>query len=200
MADLERLSRNLKARGFNLHCVDTAPDAAAYLLSQIQETTVGIGGSKTFEALGVYDALCESNDVFWHWKQGNLPEGFRKASQAEVYISGVNAISETGELVNIDGRGNRVAALTFGEGKRIFLVASTKKLCPDLSAAIERAQKIAAPINVQKLPGQRPCSVTGSCVDCRADGRGCCTLQVMMFKPMGAKSVDLILIDEDLGY
>ena len=200
MADMERLGRNLKARGFTLHCVDTASEAAEYLLSQIQETTVGVGGSKTFEALNVYNALRENNNVYWHWKHGNSPEVFRAAAQAEVYISSVNAISETGELVNVDGRGNRVAALTFGEGKRIFLVASTKKLCPDLSSAIERARKTAAPINVQKLPGKRPCTATGSCVDCRSPDRGCCTLQVMMFKPMGAQSVDLILIDEDLGY
>ncbi len=198
--DTEKLRKNLHARGFELTCFASAEEAKAYLCEQIQDTDVGFGGSKTADALDLYHALQAHNTVHWHWYEGTAPEVFQAAAQAEVYISSVNAIAETGELVNIDGRGNRVAALSFAEGKRVFIVASTKKVCPDLNTAIERARTVAAPINVQKLPGKRPCAVTGSCMDCRSPARGCCVLQVLMFKPMGTKRFEVLLIDEDLGF
>ena len=85
-------------------------------------------------------------------------------------------------------------------GKRIFLVAGRNKVCPDLPAAIERARNVAAPKNLLRFPGTRPCTDTQKCWDCRSKDRSCCTMQIMMYKPMGCKSVELILIDEDLGY
>lgn len=198
--DLEKLQKNLKARGFDFYYAADEADAVAHIAEQVQNTSVGIGGSKTVDALGLYDVLSKNNDVHWHWKDGAKPEVYRAAEQAETYISSVNAISETGELVNIDGRGNRVAALTYAEGKRLFLVAGTKKVCPDLISAMNRARKIAGPLNVAKIPGNRPCNSTGQCWDCRSLDRGCCVMQIMMFKPMGTGKVELILVDEDLGF
>lgn len=198
--EFETLQKNLKARGMDFFYASSAREATEHVLEQVHNTTVGIGGSKTVEALGLYEALSRNNEVHWHWKDGASPAVYRAAEQAEVYLSSVNAIAETGELVNMDGRGNRVAALSFGEGKRIFILASTKKLCPDLASAIERTRTVAAPINVRKLPGKRPCSVTGSCMDCRSPSRGCCILQAILFKPIGAAKLELVLIDEDLGY
>ena len=141
--DLEKLKKNVTARGMEFFYARTAEEAKQHVLEQVQNTTVGIGGSKTVDALNLYDELCKTNEVHWHWKDGALPEVYQAAADAEVYLSSVNGISETGELVNIDGRGNRVAALTYVVGKRVFLLASTKKICPDLSSAIERARKVA---------------------------------------------------------
>ena len=93
-----------------------------------------------------------------------------------------------------------MAALTYAVGKRLFLIAGTNKVCPDLNAAMERARKVAAPANVPKLPGNRPCNTTGQCFDCRSEARGCCVMQIIMFRPMGVKHMELILIDEELGF
>ena len=198
--DLEKTMRSLKGRGFIPQHFATAKEAADYLCSQIENTTVAIGGSKTVEALGVYDRLTETNQVFWHWTQGATEEVYDGAGKAEVYLSSANALAESGEMVNIDGRGNRVAALTFAENKRLYLIVSTKKICPDLTSAIERARTVAAPTNVKKLPGNRPCNDTGKCFDCRSPHRGCATMQIMMFKPMTAKQVEVLLVDEELGF
>lgn len=198
--DIEKTMRSIKDRNMDAKHFATAREAADYLVSQISGKTVGIGGSKTIEALNVYDRLCESNRVYWHWKEGVSADVFRAAESAQVYLSSVNAIAETGELVNIDGRGNRVASLSFGEGRTIYVAASTDKICPDLAAAIERARTVAAPENVKKLPGKRPCGTLGRCVDCRSADRGCCILQAIMFKPMNTEKFEVILIDEKLGF
>ena len=198
--DIEKIMRNLKGRGFEPKHFATKEEAADYLCSQIENTTVGIGGSKTVEALGVYDRLTQNNQVFWHWTLGPTKEVYDGAAAAEVYLSGANAIAETGEIVNIDGKGNRVAALSYPDNTRVFIIAGMNKLRPDLTSAMERARKIAAPLNVPKLPGNRPCNTTGQCFDCRSPQRGCAVMQIMMFKPMTAKSVEVILIDEELGF
>ena len=189
--DIEKLRKNVTARGFEFFYAATGEEAVQHVLEQVQHTSVGIGGSQTVAALGLYDRLLENNEVHWHWKDGATKEVFQAAEQAEVYLSSVNGIAETGELVNIDGRGNRVAALSYTPEKRIFLLAGRNKLCPDLTGAIERARQIAAPLNVPKMPGNRPCNTTKKC---------CCIMQILMFKPLDAKKVELILIDEDLGY
>ena len=198
--NIEKLKKNVTARGMEFFYAKTAEEAKQHVLEQVQNTTVGIGGSKTVDALGLYDELCKTNEVHWHWKDGPLPEVYRAAEQAEVYLSSVNGIAETGELVNIDGRGNRVAALTYVVGKRVFLLASTKKVCPNLESAMERARKIAAPANVPKMPGDRPCNSTSQCFDCLSAARGCCVMQIVMFRPMNAVKYELVLIDEDLGF
>ena len=198
--NLEKLKKNVTARGFEFFYAPTAEDAVRHVLEQVQNTSVGIGGSQTIAALGLYDKLLENNEVHWHWKDGLKPEVYQAAAEAEVYLSSVNGIAETGELVNIDGRGNRVAALSYALGKRVFLLAGRNKVCPDLESAIERSRKIAAPLNVPKVPGDRPCNTTKQCFDCRSEARGCCIMQILMFKPIDAKKVELIIIDEDLGY
>ena len=163
--DLEKLKKNVTARGMEFFYARTAEEAKQHVLEQVRNTTVGIGGSKTVDALGLYDELCKTNEVHWHWKDGALPEVYRAAEQAEVYLSSVNGISETGELVNIDGRGNRVAALTYVVGKRVFLLASSKK----------RETGIPAGQLQKSLPGSQQCDGSGekgSCSGKRAEAAG----------------------------
>ena len=198
--DLKKLEKNIRARGFEFYNAATAEEAVQHVLEEVQNTSVGIGGSTTVDQLGLYDRLAENNVVHWHWKDGVKPEVYQAAAEAEVYISGVNGIAETGELVNIDGKGNRVAALSYAVGKRLFLLAGTNKVCPDLASAIDRARNTAATKNLLRFPGKRPCTDTQRCWDCRSEDRGCCIMQILMFKPMQSKKVELILINEDLGY
>ena len=110
MADMERVRKNLEERGFQTSCFATAKEAADYLDAQIDGATVGIGGSMTIQAMGLSERLAKHNEVIWHWEGGEL----RRAMLADVYLTSVNGLAETGEIVNIDGNCNRVAASMFG--------------------------------------------------------------------------------------
>lgn len=176
----------------------TGAEAADYLLANIRDANVGIGGSKTVDQLNVYDKLCENNNVIWHWKDGSDKSVFDRAMLADVYISSANAISETGEMVFIDGRGNRVGALGFGMDKSVYIVASTNKICPGVEDAIKRARSV-APQNLLRMPGKRPCAVAQKCVDCRAPDRMCRAMLILCGKEYGQKKLEVILVDEPLG-
>ncbi|MBO6365825.1 LUD domain-containing protein, partial [Enterococcus faecalis] len=109
MPNMELLSANLKANGFAVSHFAPGKEAADYLNAQLDGTTVAFGGSTTLTELGLYDALSAHNTVFWHWK-GNAPA---EAAGADVYITSVNGVAETGELINIDGVCNRVSESLF---------------------------------------------------------------------------------------
>ena len=139
--NLEKAIQNLEGRGFRVtHFADPAA-AAAYLDREIDGATVGFGGSRTLEALGVYEKLAKHNRVFWHWKT-DPGEARAEAMRADVYLSSANAISEDGEILNIDGSGNRVAGTLFGH-RKVYIVAGTNKLCPDFDSALWRARNVA---------------------------------------------------------
>ena len=107
--NLEKTIRNLEGRGFRVSHFEKAEDAAAHIAGQVSGKTVGIGGSKTIEALGLFEKLSENNTVYWHWKTPGR-DTLNAAALTDVYLSSANAISEDGEIVNIDGTGNRIAA------------------------------------------------------------------------------------------
>jgi NAD-dependent dihydropyrimidine dehydrogenase PreA subunit len=147
--------------------------------------------------MGLYDLLAESNTVVWHWKMG--PEARRRFPEFTAFITSANALSETGELVNIDGTGNRLSASLFGP-KKLYFVIGRNKLTPDLASAIHRARNVAAPINAKRLERKTPCVADGKCHDCASPERICKGLVVHM-KPMtGAERTEVVLVDEDLGY
>lgn len=105
-------------------------------MQTLHGTSIGIGGSVTIDTLGVYDRLCGSNELFWHWKN-HAPETRERAGKAETYLCSANGVSENGEIVNIDGFGNRVAGTIYGP-ERVFLVVGRNKIAPDLTGAIDR--------------------------------------------------------------
>ena len=123
--DVEKTIRNLKLRGYSVRHFATGEEAAAYLDAQIDGTTVGIGGCMTAKELGLYDRLAAHNEVFWHWIVPGQ-ETIEKANAAAVYISSANAMTEGGEILNIDGNGNRLAGQVYGR-KRLFRSAPTLK-------------------------------------------------------------------------
>lgn len=198
MANLEQIKDILLKEGFSVSLFSTGKEAADYLDSQLDGQTIGFGGSQTVRDLGLFERLSAHNDCWWHWdreKKVIPPE----ADAAPIYICSLNALSEDGALVNIDGRGNRVWATIAGRKKVYFLVGSNK-LAPDFDAALWRARNIAAPLNARRLEKKTPCAVTGRCMNCASPDRICKTLVVFWEKPPLVDEVEVVLIDEALGY
>lgn len=199
MADLEKTGKNLENRGFRVHRFASGAEAAEFLVQTLHGTSIGIGGSVTIDTLGVYDRLCGSNEVFWHWKN-HAPETRERAGKAETYLCSANGVSENGEIVNIDGFGNRVAGTICGP-ERVFLVVGRNKIAPDLTGAIDRARNIAAPLNARRLNRHTPCAVgEPRCHDCRSPEKICGVMTVFFMPPTSIKEFHVILVDEDLGY
>ena len=193
----EEVKKNLEARGYTVRTFATGAEAAAYLDGAIDGTTVGVGGSITVQELGLYDKLASHNTVYWHWVNG--PEERQKAATAEVYITSVNGLAETGELINIDGAGNRVASMLYGH-RKVYFVAGKNKLAPTYDEALWRARNIAAPKNAQRLNCKTPCAVKADhCYDCKSPNRICRGLAVL-WGPMMGMEMEVVLVDEELGY
>lgn len=192
----EAVKKNLEARGFSVKVFSTGAEAAVYLDGAINGVTVGIGGSLTVQELGLYDKLAAHNELHWHWAGG--PEERPRAAAAQVYITSANGLAETGEIINIDGAGNRAASTLYGHQKAYFIIGRNK-LAPTYDAALWRARNIASPKNAQRLGKKTPCAIKGDrCYDCKSPERICRGL-VVLWGPMLGTDTEIILVDEDLG-
>lgn len=200
--DFTNVAKALTARGFKVSSFETAKEAAEYLNSQIDGATVGFGGSITLEELGLYALLSGHNTVFSHW---HLPEGGDAASLraqaagSEHYLLSANGIAETGEIINIDGTGNRVSSSLYGH-KKVWFVVGSNKLAPTYDEALWRARNIAAPKNAQRLGVKTPCAVNADrCYDCKSPQRICRGL-VVLWEAIRSCETEVVLVDEPLGY
>lgn len=200
--DFSIVEKNLKDKGYIVTIFETAAEAVKYLNAQINHQTVGFGGSMTLEKMGLYEILQNHNTVFWHQR---IPEGKTSqetrlaANNAAIYISSVNGLAETGEIINIDGNCNRVASIFYGHEK-VYLVIGKNKLEKDYDSALYRARNIASPLNAKRLGVKTPCAIKGDkCYDCKSPERICRGLSVLWGKPMTGE-FEVILIDEELGY
>ena len=192
----DTVKQNLEARGFSVRTFATAAEAAAYLNGAIDGKTVGFGGSVTLKDMGLYELLGSHNEVHWHWVNG--PEERKAAMRTQVYLSSANGLAETGEIINIDGGGNRVASTLYGHEK-VYLVIGRNKLAPTYDEALWRARNITGPKNAQRLGRKTPCAVKGDrCYDCKSPERICRGL-VVLWGPMMGMETEVILVDEDLG-
>lgn len=199
MADLEKTRKNLENRGFRAHVFATGAEAADYLAQTLHNTCIGIGGSVTIDEIGVYDRLSADNDVIWRWKKPT-PDSRERGAAAETFLCSANGVSETGEIVNIDGYGNRVAPTIYGP-QRVFLVVGKNKIAPDLNGAIDRARNIAAPLNARRLNRHTPCALgEPRCHDCRSPEKICGVMTVFFMPPTSIKEFHVLLVNEDLGY
>lgn len=199
--DFTQLKRNLENNGFTVSVFKNAADAAEYLNKNIDGKTVGMGGSMTLDKMGVYEKLLSHNTVYWHQKPSNIsPNEIKKAASfADVYLSSVNAIAKTGELINIDGAGNRVAATYYGHEK-VYLVAGKNKIADDYESAVYRARNVASPLNAKRLNRKTPCAVNADkCYNCNSPERICCGLSVFLKAPLACE-YEVVLIDENLGF
>ena len=200
--DFTNLKENLEKKGYKVSVFGNSILAAAYINNQIDQKTVGLGGSVTINQMDLFSLLSKHNTVYWHDQKPadmSVIETRTAATRAEVYISSVNGISEDGQIVNIDNTGNRVAAITYGPQK-VYLVIGENKVAENLEAAIYRARNIAAPLNARRLRRNTPCAVhADKCYDCKSEDRICRNLSVFWEKPAGAE-YEIILVNEKLGY
>lgn len=197
-----KVAENLKKLGYQVSVFDTAAQAADYLCGEIKDTTVGFGGSITLRDMGLYDRLQETNKVAWHMypAEGQNKDELRMlARNTDVYLTSANGLAETGEIINIDGAGNRVSESIFGH-KKVYFVIGKNKLAEDYDKALWRARNIAGPKNAQRLGRKTPCAVKADrCYNCSSPDRICKVLSVFWGAPMGA-DCEVVLIKEDLGY
>ena len=198
--DLRKTAENMKARGFTVRGYATASEAAAALAEDLRGRTVGIGGSMTVAQMGLAEMLERQGCTVYARSRSMSPAEAEQAGRAEGYISSANGIAETGEIVNIDGTGNRVAATLYGPQK-LYLIAGRNKLAPTLQDAVWRARNIAAPLNARRLNKKTPCTVgEPKCHDCRSQERICRGMTIHMAPMKGVGETIVVLIDEELGY
>ena len=197
----EKLKETLERNGFQVSVFATGEEAAAYLNREIDGVTVGCGGSMTLTEMGVQKSLAEHNTLYAHGiTPGDPWEIMAKAATAEVYVLSANAIAEdTGEILNIDGNGNRVSASLFGH-RKVYIVAGKNKVSPDYDSALWRLRNVVAPKNAQRLGRKTPCAVKGDkCYDCHSPDRICRGL-VVLYQKMRPMDMEVVLIDQELGY
>jgi len=197
---LQKTAETLKREGFIVTLFETGRQAAEHIASELSGKTVGIGGSVSVEQIGLYDLLSKNNTVFWHWKQQGADVRARAAA-AQVYIASANAIAETGEIINIDGSGNRVSAMLYGHEK-VIIVAGINKIVDDYESAVYRARNIAAPLNARRLGKRTPCALSAEmkCYDCDSPERICRGL-VVLLRPLGGNAeTEIVLVNEPLGF
>ncbi len=202
--NFEIITKNLENRGFKVKAFKDSKTATEYINSEVNNTSVAFGGSITLKELGLFDTLSTHNEVWWHGKGVQLKEYgssavMDKAMTTDIYITSANAVSEQGQIINIDGRCNRIASTLFGH-KKVYFVIGKNKIAPSFEEAMWRARNIAAPKNAQRLGKNTPCAVKGDkCYDCSSPERICRGFLTLELPPMGTE-VEIILIDENLGY
>ncbi|MDR1766811.1 MAG: lactate utilization protein [Lachnospiraceae bacterium] len=201
------LTKALEGRHFEVYYCATGEEAKEKALELIPPgSSVSWGGSMTLAGIGLLDAVRGGDYTVLDRDTVSgeaLEKLFRDVFSCDVYLTSFNAMSEDGQLVNIDGRGNRVAAVTFGP-KTVIAVVGMNKVCKTLDDAIARARNTAAPLNTHRLspkdaPMGTPCAATGSCGDCKSPASICSYISVTrLCKPAGR--IKVILVGEPLGY
>lgn len=191
----------LKKRHFDAYYCQTAADAVTQVLALIPEQdVVSWGGSVTIQATGILDAVKEHYQVIDRDAAPDKEEAGKRMRQAllsDTFLMSSNAITEDGQLYNIDGTGNRCAALIFGP-KSVIVVAGMNKVVKTVADAESRARNIAAPLNCQRFHSVTPCNATGACADCISPDCICASMvRTRISKP--AKKIKVILIGENYG-
>jgi L-lactate utilization protein LutB len=200
---IPRIIESLNQRHMRGYYAATKQAARELALSLIPEgSSVGWGGSMSLEELQVKDVLRSGN--YKVYDRDNAEDAQdrhdieRQCLMADFFLMGTNAITEDGQLVNLDGNGNRVGALVFGPDK-VIVIAGINKICPDLDSAVKRVRRTAAPINAFRFQGDTPCHKFGVCGDCRMDGCICSQL-VVTRGSMTKDRVNVIIVGEPLGF
>lgn len=197
----ERTAEALGKNGYEVHLAADRAEALKVVESLINKgEKVGWGGSATLAEVGILERLTEIGAepmIPLGLPSSEVTEQRRQALHADIYLTGCNAVSEHGELVNVDGTGNRVASMAFGP-RAVIMVAGRNKICPDLDAAISRAHDVAAPMNSHRLGLKTPCAITGECGGCEATS--ICNITMIFHRKPGKKPFHIIIVDEDLGF
>lgn len=200
----ENVCKSLNKRGFKAFACNSKEKAVNNIIDLVKDSkTIGIPGSVTVREIGLLSELEKLNvNVYQHWDPNLTPDKvnqrFLDANSADWYITGCNAVTLDGQLVNIDGKGNRISAMVWAPGKIIY-VMGVNKICPDIDGAIKRIKNEAVPPNSTRVNMAPPCVEVGRCVDCNSPERGCRVTAIMDYPPFGRECY-VFLIAEELGY
>ena len=200
----KRAISKLEAHDFKAVYVRTKEEAVQEIWKHVKPNMrIGAAGSVTIRALGVLDQLeTQGYTVHDHWKPGLTKEAqleIRKLqTTSDLFLCSVNALTMNGELVNIDGAGNRVVCTIFGP-KKTLLVVGYNKLVEDVTEALKRIKNVAAPLNARRLKIDVPCAKVGRCVDCNVPARICRAVVIHERKP-SLIDILVIIVGEELGY
>lgn len=198
----ELLVRNLRSRHFDAWYCANREEALSKALELIPEgATIGWGGVLSAQQIGLLDAVrsqryhaidrdsCRTSE--------EREQAMKDAMFADVFLTGANGLSLDGQMVNIDGTGNRVAAIIYGP-KQVIVIAGMNKVCDSLEQAVKRARQVAAPLNMQRFMKDTPCAATGKCGDCKSEGCICNQIVITRHcRPAGR--IRFIIVGEDIG-
>jgi L-lactate utilization protein LutB len=199
-----KVVEGLAKRGFKAQFCATGKEAATYILAQAQDAqTVGFGGSLSVADLGLTMVLTEQGkEIINHGFPNLTPEqkvvAMRRQLTCDLFLTGTNAVTMDGILVNIDGNGNRVAAMIFGPKKVIVVVGRNKIVDGSAEDALARIKEMASPPNAMRLSKQTPCAVTGICSDCDSPQRICRVTTILDRKPT-LTDIHVLVVNEDMG-
>ncbi len=193
----------LSSHGFEARYCATAAEARDAVLALADgKKTIGFGGSKSVEDLGVIDALRARGDCELLIHGGLPPEEKARVTAAQktcdLFLLSANAMTVSGEIVNLDGVGNRVSASIHGPKRVVFVVGRNKLVRGDIADAMRRVRTKAAPANAFRLNRRTPCAATGVCADCDSPDRICCAWVILERRP-SATPMTVLVVDEDLG-
>ena len=190
----------LESRNMSGYYAANKEEALKKALELIPEgASVTMGGAMSACEIGLVDAVKKGNYNFIdRYAAEDMEAAMREAYHADVYLASVNAMTEDGILVNIDGNSNRVSAIAYGPKKVVFIVGMNK-VCSDVDGAMKRARNVAAPMNAQRFPIHTPCKETGSCMDCKSPETICCNFMITRFSRHAGR-FHVILVNDSLGY
>jgi len=205
---LEKLKKALEANNFEVHLAESAAGAKTLvmetLLPNLKPASMAWGGSITVVGAGLYSALKERADIeFLDTFDKRIPaeemlERRRRSLLVDLFITGTNAVTEAGQLVNLDMIGNRIGGITFGP-RHVIILVGRNKLVPDLEEAFFRIKNYAAPVNAMRLDKKTPCVKTSFCEECKSPDRICNTWTITE-KSYPTGRVKAVLINEELGF
>jgi len=200
----QRCAENLKKNGFDAHWVADTQAGTDLILSMIEPyQSFGFGGSDSVRRLGLVEHLsARGKTVFDHWQPNLSPQDTlairRSQLTCDCFFCSANAISLTGEIVNVDGAGNRTSAMAFGPSK-VIIVAGMNKVADDLAGALQRVRQVAGPMRAKSLNMKTPCAETGICTDCHSPQRICRITTILHRQPV-LTPTSVVLINEALGF
>lgn len=191
--------KGLKSRNMTGYYAKDRKEALKVALELIPEgSSVAMGGCMSAQEIGLTDALNNGHYTFYDRAFMATREGLLQAYGADVFVSSVNAMTDDGILVNIDGNANRVSFIAQGPEKVVFIIGMNK-VTSDLDQAMKRARNIAAPINAGRFDITTPCKKTGRCMDCKSIDTVCCQFLITRFSRHKDR-IHVILVNENLGF
>lgn len=196
----QKVIKGLESRNMTGHYAATKEEALRKALSLIPEgSSISMGGAMSAHEIGLVDALKEGNFEFIDRDaMEDKRAAMLAAYDADFFLASVNAMTEDGQLVNIDGNANRVSAIAQGP-KQVLFIVGMNKVCSDLDSAMKRARNVAAPVNAQRFGLDTPCAKTGSCMDCKVPDTICCQFLITRYSKHPGR-IHVILVNDELGF